>query len=87
MKYKTGDKTIIMSEKYENGPIFLNSKSKEEWDNADPSLKKYVEQNISEMCKKLENSMAIETLACILSELIERVEKLEKKTGDKNGLG
>lgn len=50
--------------------IFCDEKRKEEWENIDPNLKTLIET--------MEAKMAIEMLCDIISDLILRVEKLEK---------
>jgi hypothetical protein len=76
-KYVKLDKDMCYSKIF-----FCNDKSKEEWDNLDPQIKRTIEISVQRNLKQFIENMtvkdSIDLLAILYSEIVERLEKLEK---------
>lgn len=68
-----------VNSEYGCAPIYIgDSKHKEEWDNLDPITKKFVIDNLEETAKSLSTDMAISTLCCVINDLANRIDDLDK---------
>jgi hypothetical protein len=70
---------------YGCAPIYIgNSQHKEEWDNLDPTTKKFVYDNLEETTKKLSFDMAISTICLVINDLAKKIQELEKTIKEKD---
>lgn len=70
-------------EKYKEGPIFLSTQTREEWEKLDEYTKKLLKSNIEKTAKQLENKIAIEFLACVITDMQKEIEGPKEKIGQK----
>lgn len=65
---------------YKEGPIFLSTQTREEWEKLDEYTKKLLKSNIEKTARQLENKIAIEFLACVIADMQKEIEELKEKS-------
>jgi hypothetical protein len=58
--------------------IFMDKEKEQEWEELDPSTKKFLMRNLRETTSRLECKMAIETLCLAMNDMFKRLETLER---------
>lgn len=57
--------------------LFTDKSKKEEWDNMEPDVKKYIRFHLIESCKKMENSLSVEMLAHCINDMNNEIQEIK----------
>lgn len=65
--------------KYGSAPVFVDERIQNDWNQLPECHKKYIRRHLDRVCRELESSNAIDTIALTLIDVCNRLDKLEKK--------
>lgn len=70
--------TKLIDDKVADGTAWFDPEYKKAWEELDPNVKESISQYLTMSIQKMENRIALETMACVIEDLIKRVKKLEE---------